>query len=52
MTPLQIRRMRLNRASQADVQWIRDTVNTISRAFGTHVTVTEHGTLRSRQNHA
>ena len=32
MTPLQIRRMRLNRASQADVQWIRDTVNTISRA--------------------
>jgi poly-gamma-glutamate capsule biosynthesis protein CapA/YwtB (metallophosphatase superfamily) len=48
MTPLQIRHMRLNRASQADVQWICDTVNTISRDFGTHMSVTERGALRAR----
>jgi poly-gamma-glutamate capsule biosynthesis protein CapA/YwtB (metallophosphatase superfamily) len=53
MTPLQIRHMCLNRASQADVKWICDTVNTISRDFGTHVRVTERGALLcSRQNHA
>jgi poly-gamma-glutamate synthesis protein (capsule biosynthesis protein) len=46
MTPLQIRRMRLNRASRADGRWICDTVNTMSRRFGTHVDVTEYGTLR------
>jgi hypothetical protein len=43
--------MRLNRASQADVTWICDTVNTISRDFGTHMSVTERGGLRSRRNH-
>jgi poly-gamma-glutamate synthesis protein (capsule biosynthesis protein) len=52
MTPLQIRHMRLNRASSADGRWICDTVNEISHAFGTHVALTGHGTLRSRQNHA
>lgn len=51
MTPLQIRHLRLNRASLADAGWICDTVNTISRAFGTHVMLTEHGTLRLRRNH-
>ncbi len=52
MTPLQIRHMRLNRASPADAQWIRETVNDISRTFGTYVTLTEQGALRSRQKHA
>ena len=47
MTPLQIRHLRLNRASQADVKWICDTVNTISRDFGTHMSVTERGALLS-----
>jgi poly-gamma-glutamate synthesis protein (capsule biosynthesis protein) len=46
MTPLQIRRMRLNRASAADTQWLCARVNEIGRAFGTVVTVTEQGTLR------
>jgi poly-gamma-glutamate synthesis protein (capsule biosynthesis protein) len=46
MTPLQIRHMRLNRASAADTRWLCATVSEISRAFGTMVTVTERGTLR------
>jgi poly-gamma-glutamate synthesis protein (capsule biosynthesis protein) len=46
MTPLQIEHMRLNRASAADAQWICDTVNRISRAFGTETVLTEHGVLR------
>ena len=50
MTPLQIRHMRLTRASQADVQWICETVNTIGRDFGTRMSVTGLGALRSRQN--
>jgi poly-gamma-glutamate synthesis protein (capsule biosynthesis protein) len=50
MTPLQIRHMRLNRASQADAKWICDTVNTISRDFGIHMSVTGRGALRWRQN--
>jgi poly-gamma-glutamate capsule biosynthesis protein CapA/YwtB (metallophosphatase superfamily) len=52
MTPLQIRHMRLNRASVADAGWICDTLNRISRAFGTDVGLTEHGTLRWRPRHA
>jgi poly-gamma-glutamate synthesis protein (capsule biosynthesis protein) len=52
MTPLRIRHMRLNRASLADAEWICETVNTISRAFGTRVALTEHGALRLGQNHA
>jgi poly-gamma-glutamate synthesis protein (capsule biosynthesis protein) len=51
MTPLQIRHMRLNRASLVDARWICETVNKISHAFGTDVTLMEHGALRVRQNH-
>ena len=46
MTPLQIRRMRLNRASAADARWLCAKVNEIGRAFGTVVTLTDRGTLR------
>jgi poly-gamma-glutamate synthesis protein (capsule biosynthesis protein) len=52
MTPLQIRRMRLNRASAADTRWLCDTVNEVSRAFGTQVTLTEHGALRWGEDRA
>jgi poly-gamma-glutamate synthesis protein (capsule biosynthesis protein) len=45
-TPLQIRHMRLNHASANDARWICDTVNEISRAFGTKMVLTEQGTLR------
>ena len=51
MTPLQIRRLRLNRASADDARWICATVNDISHAFGTHVSLTEHGALRWSQSH-
>jgi poly-gamma-glutamate synthesis protein (capsule biosynthesis protein) len=50
MTPLQIRHIRLNRASAADARWLGDKMNEISRTFGTHVTLTEHGALRWKQN--
>jgi poly-gamma-glutamate synthesis protein (capsule biosynthesis protein) len=46
LTPLQIRRMRLTRASAADTRWLGDTINEISRAFGTQVTLTGQGALR------
>jgi poly-gamma-glutamate synthesis protein (capsule biosynthesis protein) len=46
MTPLQIRHMRLNRASADDARWIWRKVNEISLAFGTKVVLTEQGTLR------
>ena len=52
MTPLQIRRLRLNRASADDARWICETVNRISGAFGTHVTLTEQGALRWSPSHA
>jgi poly-gamma-glutamate synthesis protein (capsule biosynthesis protein) len=52
MTPLQIRHIRLNRASAADARWLCDKMNDISRAFGTYVTLTEHGALRWKHNDA
>jgi poly-gamma-glutamate capsule biosynthesis protein CapA/YwtB (metallophosphatase superfamily) len=52
MTPLQIRHLRLNRASTRDARWICDTVNEISRAFNSQMILTEHGTLRWHQHHA
>jgi poly-gamma-glutamate synthesis protein (capsule biosynthesis protein) len=52
MTPLQIRRLRLTRASADDARWMCETVNEISRTFGTQVTLTEHGALRWNPSHA
>jgi len=46
MTPMQIRRMRLQRPSADDVRWLWRTVNEISHAFGITVNLTGHGTLR------
>jgi poly-gamma-glutamate synthesis protein (capsule biosynthesis protein) len=45
MTPLQIRHIRLNRASAADTQWLCAKVSEISRAFGTKVVLSEQDTL-------
>jgi poly-gamma-glutamate synthesis protein (capsule biosynthesis protein) len=45
MTPLQIRHIRLNRASAADTQWLCTKVSEISRAFGTKVVLSEQDTL-------
>jgi poly-gamma-glutamate synthesis protein (capsule biosynthesis protein) len=41
MTPMQIRKMRLNSASSADATWLRDTLERVSAPFGTHVEVTD-----------
>jgi len=45
MTPLKIRKVQLNRASVDDVRWLGDTLNRISRVFGTHVEPTGDGAL-------
>ncbi|SRX93029.1 hypothetical protein MSP7336_01259 [Mycobacterium shimoidei] len=38
LIPLRVRRMRLERASQADAGWLRTTIERISRRFGIRVT--------------
>jgi poly-gamma-glutamate synthesis protein (capsule biosynthesis protein) len=37
MTPLRARRMRLDHASHQDAEWLRSTLEYISRRFGTRV---------------
>ncbi|MEE8634851.1 MAG: CapA family protein [Acidiferrobacterales bacterium] len=48
MRPLQIRKFRLNRASRSDAEWLRDTLNRESSAFGMRVNLTEANTLTLR----
>jgi poly-gamma-glutamate capsule biosynthesis protein CapA/YwtB (metallophosphatase superfamily) len=48
MTPMQIRRMRLNRASPADAEWFRRTLDRVSRDFGSEVVRGADGRLVSR----
>jgi poly-gamma-glutamate capsule biosynthesis protein CapA/YwtB (metallophosphatase superfamily) len=48
MAPLQARQLRLNRASDADVEWLRTVLDKISRRFGSGVDSTPEGTLRLR----
>jgi poly-gamma-glutamate synthesis protein (capsule biosynthesis protein) len=45
MTPMQIRRMRLNRTSPADTAWLRDTLSRISARFGARVEQTSAASL-------
>jgi poly-gamma-glutamate synthesis protein (capsule biosynthesis protein) len=45
MVPLQHRRLRLTRASAVDTAWLRDTLQRVSGAFGTRVTLEAEGTL-------
>ena len=37
LVPLQARRFRLNRATEADATWLRDLLNRLGAPFGTHV---------------
>ncbi|MGE0361401.1 MAG: CapA family protein [Vicinamibacterales bacterium] len=46
MVALQVRRMRLARATAEDARWLSDTVNRTSRPFGTTVALTAAGVLR------
>lgn len=45
MTPMQIRRFRLSRVTDADAQWIADIFNRDGKRFGTNVTPGEKNTL-------
>ena len=45
MTPMQIRKMRLNRASPRDAQWLRDTLCRVGAPFGTRVELADDGSL-------
>ncbi|MBI3046698.1 MAG: CapA family protein [Acidobacteria bacterium] len=45
MTPLQIRKLRLNRASAADARWLCTTLDRISRSFGARVDLMPDGAL-------
>jgi poly-gamma-glutamate capsule biosynthesis protein CapA/YwtB (metallophosphatase superfamily) len=43
--PMRIRRFRLERAAADDVSWLRSTLEKEGRALGTHVALSEQGTL-------
>jgi poly-gamma-glutamate synthesis protein (capsule biosynthesis protein) len=45
MTPMQIRKMQLRRTGPADTRWVRDTLDRIGEAFGSHVALSADGTL-------
>ena len=47
MVPLQARRMRLTRATGKDAQWLRSTVDRVSRRFGVRVDLAPDGTLEA-----
>jgi poly-gamma-glutamate synthesis protein (capsule biosynthesis protein) len=46
MTPMQIRKIRLSRASAADTRWLCETLNRVSRPFGVQAALTPDGALR------
>ena len=48
MTPMQIRRLRLNRASAADTRWLCDTLDGVSRRFGGRIEIAPDGALMLR----
>ena len=48
MTPMQIKKMTLNKPSEADVTWLRDTLERVSAPYGSHIDLTPSGTLRLR----
>ena len=45
MTPMQLRKMRLNRAAPDDVRWLRDTLARISMCFGSSVEEGDDGSF-------
>ena len=46
MTPMQIKRFRLNRPSDADVRWLQSTLDQESKKLGAAVELTEGNRLR------
>jgi poly-gamma-glutamate synthesis protein (capsule biosynthesis protein) len=45
LTPMQIRKMTLNKASHADAGWLRDTLERVNGSYGTHIEVASDGML-------
>jgi poly-gamma-glutamate capsule biosynthesis protein CapA/YwtB (metallophosphatase superfamily) len=45
MTPMQIRRLAVNRPSAAEAAWARDALERASAPFGSHVDMAADGTL-------
>jgi len=45
LVPMQLRRFRLNQASRADTEWLRDTLNREGKRFGTRVELAGDNTL-------
>lgn len=45
MTPTQVRRLRINRTSEADTRWLRELLNREGRRFGTRAEITADNTL-------
>jgi poly-gamma-glutamate synthesis protein (capsule biosynthesis protein) len=48
MTPMHIRQLKLSRASEADCQWLRDTLDRVSAPLGVHVDLMPDGMLKLR----
>lgn len=48
MTPMQIRKLRLNKTSDADSRWLRDTLARVSAPYGSQVDLLSGGTLALR----
>jgi poly-gamma-glutamate synthesis protein (capsule biosynthesis protein) len=51
MTPTQIKRFRVNRASREDALWLRDVLNREGKRFGTWVELNADNTLMLRWTH-
>ena len=45
MTPIRVRRFRVNRASEADMRWLRELLNREGERFGTRVEIASDNTL-------
>jgi poly-gamma-glutamate synthesis protein (capsule biosynthesis protein) len=48
MTPMQLRKLRLNRAAPEDAMWLRDRLARISLEFRSQVEASDDGSLRLR----
>ena len=48
MTPMQIRKLKLNRTSEGDSHWLRDALERASAPFGSHPDLLSNGTLTLR----
>jgi poly-gamma-glutamate synthesis protein (capsule biosynthesis protein) len=52
LVPMQMKKFRLNRASRADAEWLRDTLSREGGRFGTRAELAVDGTLELRWNRA